>query len=248
MIIRDLHTHTIFSDGDNTPEEMIQRATRLGMEAIGFSDHSYTSFDLGCCMKKEDIPAYKQEISRLKEKYADKIEVLCGIEQDYYSDILAEGYDYIIGSVHYLELSGKYYAVDDTEEIFVNMALDRFGGDYIALAEEYFRLVGDVVNKTNCDIIGHFDLVKKFNNAGYIDEANPRYIAAWKTAVDKLIPFGKPFEINTGGISRGYKTEPYPSAEIIGYIKQKGGKLILSSDAHSVDAIGYGFDEWEKLL
>ncbi len=248
MILSDLHTHTTFSDGDNTPEEMVTRAIGLGMATIGFSDHSYTSFDLGCCMKKEDISAYKEEISRLKEKYKGKIEVLCGIEQDYYSDEQATGYDYVIGSVHYLKLSGKYYAVDDTREIFEQAAREHFGGDCIALTEEYFRTVRDVVSKTGCDIIGHFDLVTKFNGQGYIDENDPRYIRAWREAVDKLIPCGKPFEINTGGIARGYKTTPYPAPGMIDYIKLKGGRLILSSDAHNVKGLCGGFDEWKKLI
>ena len=247
-MIFDLHTHTSFSDGVNTPEEMILGAIGLGLDTVGISDHSYTSFDLECCMKAEDISVYKAELARLKEKYAGKIRVLCGIEQDYYSDLPAEGYDYIIGSVHYLKLEGGCFAVDDTEEIFVSMAKTYFGGDYIALAEEYFKTVSDVVAKTNADIIGHFDLVTRFNSAGYIDEADPRYVAAWKAAVDRLIPYGKPFEINVGGINRGYKQQPYPSPEMIDYIKSKGGKLILSSDAHSTKDICRNFKKYEHLL
>ncbi len=244
----DLHTHTAFSDGSDTPEEMILEAISLGLDAIGISDHSYTSFDPGCCMKAEDIPAYKAELARLKEKYSGKIRVLCGIEQDYYSDLPAEGYDYIIGSVHYLKLGGGCFAVDDTEEIFVNMAKTYFGGDFIALAEEYFRTAADVVAKTNADIIGHFDLVTRFSSSGYIDEADPRYIAAWRAAIDRLIPYGKPFEINVGGINRGYKRQPYPSPDMIDYIKAKGGRLILSSDAHSPKDIYRSFKKYEHLL
>ena len=63
----DIHMHTVFSDGGNTPEEMVLAAIEHGLDAVGISDHSYTSFDLSYCMKAEEIPAYIAEIYRLKE-------------------------------------------------------------------------------------------------------------------------------------------------------------------------------------
>ena len=75
----------------------------------------------------------------------------------------------------------------------------------------------------------------------------PKRSAAWQSAVDMLLPYDVPFEINTGAISRGYRSEPYPSREIIAYIREKGGRFILSSDAHSKENIGYGFEEYEKV-
>ena len=36
----DLHMHTIWSDGTNTAEEMVQEAIRKGLETVGISDHS----------------------------------------------------------------------------------------------------------------------------------------------------------------------------------------------------------------
>ena len=68
-MLRDFHTHTIYSDGGNTPEEMVLAAIDRGLECIGFSDHSYTFFDESYCMKLEAIPEYIAEIAGLKEKY-----------------------------------------------------------------------------------------------------------------------------------------------------------------------------------
>ena len=238
---RDLHTHTCFSDGANTPEEMIQAAIDLGMSEIGISDHSYLSFDCDYTLQADRLDDYKTEILRLKEKYKDKIEVRLGIEQDYFSDFPAEGYEYVIGSVHYVKADGVCYAVDNTPEIMEEAAA-AFGGDYYALAESYFETVADVVNKTNCDIIGHFDLLSKFNEHYHLfDESDPRYIKAWQKAADRLIETGKPFEINTGAISRGYRTDAYPSKAMRAYIKARGGKFILSSDSHRKDTLMYAF-------
>ena len=236
---QDLHTHTTYSDGKNTPEEMILAAAYEGLDTIGISDHSYTSIDESYCIKKDKIAEYAAEISALKEKYRGKIEVLCGIEQDYFSDEPTDMFDYAIGSVHYIKAGGEYIPVDESAEILKKAADKHFGGDMYALVEEYYRLEADVIRKTNADIIGHFDLITKFQErTPLFDENNPRYISAWKKACDELLKTKKPFEINTGAISRGYRTTPYPSEEIRQYILENNGTLILSSDSHATDSVG----------
>ena len=245
----DLHVHTTYSDGDNTPEEMVLAAIEKGITTLGFSDHSYTPFDLECCIPLDRLDAYKAEIAALKDKYRDKIEILCGIEQDYDSTIPTDGYDYVIGSVHYLCLDGQYVAVDIRPDEII-AAVDRyFGGDIYALCEAYYQKVADVADKTGADIIGHFDLIAKFNENGEMfDPAHPRYVAAYTAAADRLIKAGKLFEINTGAMSRGYRKTPYPSAPIYAYIKQRGGRFILSSDSHATDTLCFQFEQWKHLL
>lgn len=249
MISRDLHIHTTYSDGKNTPEEVVLSAIEKGLKVIGFSDHAPTFFDSGYCMKTEKLDSYKEEIYALREKYKGKIEILCGIEQDVFSDFIPEGLDYIIGSVHYVKKGDKYIPVDNTAKHLKDAANELFGGDIYALVESYFALVGEVADKTNADIIGHFDLITKFSEKeDLFDQNHPRYIAAWKSAVDKLILKNIPFEINTGAISRGYRTTPYPAKNMIDYIKEKGGKFILSSDSHSAENLAFNFEELSYLL
>ena len=79
------------------------------------------------------------------------------------------------------------------------------------------------------------------------DEQDERYLAAARHAVDVLIPKGVLFEINTGAISRGYRDAPYPAAPIYDYIREKGGKFILSGDTPRAENLCYAFDEWGKL-
>jgi histidinol-phosphatase (PHP family) len=151
--------------------------------------------------------------------------------------------------VHYLKIGDEYIPVDENAELLRNAAEKHFDGDIYKLCELYYETVSDVVNRTECSIIGHFDLITKFIEKDKLfDESNPRYIAAWKKALDRLLETGKVFEINTGAVSRGYRTLPYPSSEIIAYIKQNGGKLILSSDAHSAENIGFDFEKYEKYI
>ncbi|MCR4606374.1 MAG: histidinol-phosphatase [Oscillospiraceae bacterium] len=249
MIRTDLHIHTTYGDGRNTPEEMVLSAITMGMERIGFSEHSSVPFDPLEGMTGDNVRKYIDEISGLKEKYRGRIEILCGIEQDFYSEQDVSAFDYVIGSVHYLEKDGAYFAVDDTPDILEQALADHYAGDSLALAEDYFSTVSLVADKTGADIIGHFDLITKFcEKAIKIETDDPAYISAWQRAADRLLPLGKPFEINTGAVSRGWRSAPYPDMRIIEYIREHGGRFILSSDSHSSDTIAFGFDRFEFLL
>ena len=239
----DLHMHTVFSDGKNTAEEMVLEAIRKGLETVGISDHS--SGD-PCGMKLSEAPAYKAEINRLKEKYAGKIRVLCGLERDFLTDDFTD-YDYTIGSVHWLKMpDGHRVSIDWTPEKLREGAEKYFAGDMLALAEAFYAAEARVVEVTKCDIIGHFDLITKFiEKDPSFDLHHPRYVKAWQDAADALLKTGKPFEVNMGAMSRGYRTGPYPSAEIRQYLLDRGGMLLLSSDAHAKENIAFGFENFE---
>ena len=62
-----------------------------------------------------------KEIKQLKHKYQDKIDIFCGLEFDMYSKVDIHGYDYLIGSVHYLDFNGEKIGfdrgVDDVKKI-----------------------------------------------------------------------------------------------------------------------------------
>ena len=85
MRYSDLHVHTTFSDGIHTPEEIVQEAIRRNFLSIGISDHSFTDFDQRYCIKKEALADYHAEIRRVREQYADQIEVYAGLEYDGYT-------------------------------------------------------------------------------------------------------------------------------------------------------------------
>lgn len=248
-LLYNYHTHTIFCDGKNTPEEMVEKAIELGLSSIGFSGHSYTDFSDEWCMSPDGTKQYKNEINRLKEKYKNKIEILLGVEQEYFSKEPTDDYEYVIGAVHYVLKNVKYLSVDDSRQTQIDIVNNFYGGDFYAFVEDYYALVGDVYNKTKCDIIGHFDLITKFNAYGSLfDTNNPRYIAAWKSAADKLIATPAVFEVNTGGIARGYTKTPYPEKSIIDYLKKNGVRLIYSSDCHDKNYLLFEYDKVMELI
>ena len=247
MILRDFHVHTTYCDGKNSPEEMVLSAIEKNLECIGFSAHSYTFFDERYCIKNNN--QYISEINALKTKYKDNIRILCGIEQDYYSDMQTSEYDYVIGSVHYIKIRNEYLEIDSDKESLIELVEKYFDGDYFALAEEYFKSVSKMADKIRPDIIGHLDLITKFNNDYELfDENNNRYKKAKKDAVDKILKLNIPFEINVGAISRGYKDVPYPDLDTISYIAKNAGKLVFSGDSHSKDTLCFQFEKWNNVL
>ena len=248
MILSDRHTHTTFSDGQNSPEEMVQAAIAQGAACIGISDHSYVAFDPGYCMDPAQHKEYLASIAALKEKYAGQIDVQCGVEQDLDSDPDTADYDYVIGSVHYLNCKGDHIPVDLSPEILKNAAKKYFRGDFYSLAESYFARVAKLAEKQKPDVIGHFDLIRKFNRRGDLfDPQNKRYRRAWKAAADRLIAADIPFEINTSPLRRG-QSEPYPSMEIINYLQSRGAKFVLSSDAHRAEDVCRDFGAFEFFI
>ena len=216
----NFHTHTTYCDGKETAEQMVQAAIAKGFTRLGFSGHGFNDFrpedQEVWCMRPEDVPKYQTEVRALAEKYQDKIEILCGVEQDACSTAPTEGFDYVIGSVHYVEKNGMYYCVDESPEVLEQGIREGFGGDVYALTKRFFEIEAEV---------------------------DKRYRTAALSAMDALLETGRPFEINTGGMYRGLRTEPYPSLQLLRDLKERRGKILLSSDSHDGASLGFRFAE-----
>ena len=68
---QNLHVHSVYCDGKDTPEEMIAAAMAAGLDSLGFSIHSYMSCSKSGFLSLEKQAAYNAEIERLKAKYKD---------------------------------------------------------------------------------------------------------------------------------------------------------------------------------
>ena len=244
MNYKNFHTHTVYGDGKDTPEQMVKAAIEQGFEALGFSEHSYTPCDLSYCMKTDKTDEYIKEIKSLKEKYAGKIRIYLGLEADLYFDgTNLDEFDYRIGSVHYIKVGDNFLTVDNSADEQKRDVEKYFGGSFDAYCTAYYEQLATVAEKTKASFIGHFDLVTKFNeNDCLFSTKTPAYVSAWKNAADVLLKYNIPFEINTGAIARGKRITPYPAPEIARYITEKGGSLILSSDCHDSRFLTCEFD------
>lgn len=248
---QNLHAHTSFSDGKHTPEEMVLGAVRAGCASLGFSDHSPmppAADPDGWSMKAEKLPDYRAEILRLRKTYAGKLELFLGLELDVDSPPPEGDWDYLIGSVHGVWSGGCYLPVDESADAFDRAVREHFGGEPLAFARAYYRRAAEAAGKTGCGIVGHFDLITKFNEGGRrFDEGDPRYRAAALEALEALMERDVIFEINTGAISRGYRTAPYPASFLLEAIRQKNGRVCVTSDSHSADAVVHAFSQAAAL-
>lgn len=236
------HTHTIFCDGKNTVEEMALAAIRKGFVALGYSIHGYTPYELAD-LSYEREALYRSEVRRVREKYAGQIEIIMGAERDALYPRDFSQYEYLIDSVHYLLKNGEYLSVDYSRENMTDYVERHFAGDFYALTRFYYEECARMCSASRAAFIGHIDLITKFNEGGRLfDESDPRYLKPALEAVKCALERGKPLEMNTGAISRGYRTTPYPSATILKYIREHGGEIIINSDAHFAEAIDVGFD------
>ncbi len=250
-VLSNIHTHTVYCDGENTVDQMVAGAVKLGMTTLGFSGHSPLDHEAGSgwSMSPEAFQSYKEDISAAREKYAGQIEILCGLELDYDSSPeWGRGLDYTIGSVHQLMLGSDFCSVDNNPEEVDSIVERHFGGCYYSYCAAYYDKLSGVFERTGCDIIGHFDILTKFNEVfPRFDESDPRYTEPALSCLRKLQKTGAVFEINTGGIARGYRSTPYPAPWILREISRLGGNVILSSDAHSVSSLLHCLDKASQL-
>lgn len=245
MRFSSLHTHTTYSDGKNTVRENIESAIEKNMLSLGFSDHSFTPCDTSYCMKLENYPKYIAEIAEMKREYEGRLPIFCGIEKDYYSKINNEDFDYVIASVHYIIKGGEVHPIDHSpaqQQMCIN---DAFGGSRLDMAKAYFELVVENARVSAPDVIGHFDVINKFS---LMPEDSEEYIKIASEALVETAKYCKRFEINTGGISRGWRKSPYPNKNLLTELLNLGCEVVINSDSHNKDNLDFFFEESAEIL
>ena len=249
MYTQNLHTHGILCDGKDAYEDTVKTALELGFTSIGFSGHSYMSYSPSHSMSVAGTEDYKKEIARLKKAYEGIIDVFCGIEFDMYSEDDLKGYDYIIGSVHYLNIDGTYVGFDRSADEVKRVIDTYFGGDGMRYAKAYYKEAMKLPQYAKSDIIGHFDLITKHSEThNFFDTESKEYRDAALETLHYLAESCRVFEVNTGAISRGYRTTPYPAPFLLKELKSLGCGVVISSDCHDRRFLNYKFDEAIELV
>ncbi len=247
----NLHTHCTFCDGADTMEQMVLAAIDGGFESIGFSSHCHTGYSFDSC-QVNDVEGYFAELERLKTEYEGKIEIFKGFELESRIDgevrpTIDPRCDYTLGAVHLFRTPDGIHPVDYTAEEWL-AAKNAFKSTE-KLLESYFEEFLSFAQEVPFDIIAHFDLVTKFNEkANLFDENATWYRNMALSYVEKFAKTGKIFEVNTGAMSRGYRSIPYPAPFILKRILELKAPIIISADAHSAKYICHAFEQTENLL
>jgi len=244
-MIPDYHIHTpLCKHAEGEFEEFLQAARQKNLPEICFTDHAPNpdNYDQKHRMKIEEFALYQKNVSFLSTS-SNAPSILFGVEADYYNGcerflrkwLLRQKLDLVIGSIHYINSWG--FDNPDEREVWDNVDV---GNTW----REYFELVGRLADTHLFDVVGHFDLPKKF---GYTpSECAIKEMV--QLVLEKIARAQMAIEINTSGLRKPVK-EIYPSVMLLGMARDHGIPICFGSDAHKPDEVGYEFAfalEWAK--
>lgn len=251
MIKADLHLHTCYSHGQNTPFEMHMAAQRAGLELMGFTEHSPRPLGYNYNHEYREqltayLPRYLSEVKKLKtmaQKCSGACQVLLGLEmdwlhgeEDFIRRAIAYGnYDYVIGSVHFI---GKW-GFDDGQGPWLNATQEECEKRYVL----YFEAWLEMINSGFFNIAAHPDLIKIFSVGEFhtwLQKNEARSII--RSCLASLRNAGMAMEISSAGLRKACK-EIYPCPEIMALAAELDVPVSFASDAHCMADVGYGFDQ-----
>ena len=249
-ITADFHLHSSFSGDSETPmENMILRGIELGLTEMCFTEHNdfdYPETDSHPADRFEVNPdAYLYDFLKLREKYADKITLLFGVElglQPHLSKrnaafAKAHDYDFIIGSSHVCHGKDPYYP---------SFYEGRTQED--AYREYFESILENLKTYSDFDVYGHLDYVVRYGpqkDEGYSYEL---YRELFDKILTKLIDMEKGIEVNTGGLAKGMR-DVHPCSGILKRYRELGGEIVTAgSDAHVPELIAHAFDRAGEIL
>lgn len=244
----DLHTHhERCGHAIGTIEDYILAAIDQELDVIGISDHTpyfYSDNDHlypRITMKKSEFSNYINDILQLKERYANKIDVLLGVEADFFPEHLdiykanlkKYPFDYIIGSVHYV--------LD--ESIFNKRRWDNLTHEEkVNVKDTYYRMIRAATKSGLFHIIGHIDAMKA-NYPPFSDIETSELEETLKVIGES----GVAIEVNTSGKTKevgGW----YPADDILERALFYNVAITFGSDAHTPERVGDDFDEVRQKL
>jgi histidinol-phosphatase (PHP family) len=225
-------------------EAYVERAIDLGLREVGFSDHNPLpdGRSANVRMSEAELAYYVERVTELRYRYRGKINVMLGLEVDYVEgledylqkQIAAYPWDYIIGSIHFLDNACR-------EPSWPR----QYAGDGHELYTRYFELVRRMVRSGFCDIVAHFDVVKRSGHLPGEREADD--VAR---TLQEIKDAGLCMEINTSGYRHAELPEPqpYPMLPIVEQSLALGIPLTVNSDAHLPEQVGMQFGTVERFL
>ncbi len=248
MITADLHTHTLYSHGQDTPAAMWESAQKKGITLLGFTEHSprptnYTYSNEYREKLSKYFPQYVAEVTQLKEQFPGQ--VLLGIEMDwmekevaFIKDALASyEFDYVIGSVHFLETWGY----DDLSSDWMSLKKNHCHEHY----NHYFKTLRRMAESGLFNIAAHLDLIKIFSIDTFqewIKERDSLILVA--EALQAMMLNGMALEVSSAGLRKMCK-EIYPGPHIMALAKELHVPISFASDAHNVRDVAADFDQLE---
>jgi histidinol-phosphatase (PHP family) len=238
----DYHMHTtLCKHAEGTPQEFKQAALKHGIREMCFIDHcpEPSGYDSKHRMSLDEIPAYYDLVRSLQDEAQPAI--FLGIEADFFPGcesflgpfLPAQPFDLVLGSVHYI----KDWGFDNPDYRKTWESVDLKG-----VWKEYFNLLKALVDTRLFDVIGHFDLPKKFGHR----LRDPAMKELVQPVLDHVSKSGMGIEINTSGWRREVG-EAYPSPLVLSLACERAIPITFGSDAHAPKEVGCDFGKALQL-
>ncbi|MBD3178262.1 MAG: histidinol-phosphatase HisJ family protein [Candidatus Latescibacteria bacterium] len=244
MTMLDYHLHTNFcGHGKGDPSEYVRAAIDRGLDEIGFSCHlpMLNKPDPYHAMPRYMLPVYFESLRALQKEHSGSIRIKIGIEADYlegYEDMIsyllsAFPFDYVLGSVHFL----------DQWHFTSRAGRDQYSEvDPVEVFPRYYEEVRKLIRTGLFDILSHPDAIRKefFQPAGSLDDE-------YKQVAELIRDEGMCIEMNTAGLRReaGFI---YPHPDFLNICLDKGVPITIGSDAHRPEDVGRDFDRVMERL
>lgn len=221
------HTHTHrCNHASGTEEEYIKRAIEGGVAYMGFSDHTPYQLPDGreswYRVSVNEAKDYVADLSALREKYKDKIEIMIGFEMEYYPSCFREmfqtaqkyGGEYLILGQHFFEEEHGDYPHTTTAT------------DDVELLKIYVSRVTDAMKTGVFTYVAHPDI---FHFTGDRDCYQQEMRNICKTSKEQNVPL----EINFLGIR---DNRMYPREDFWEVAGQEKSPVTFGFDAHDVQS------------
>lgn len=258
MQLFNLHTHSIFSDGKSTPEEVVVEAVRQGLNVLGFSDHSPVPFENSFAIKNDEVQNYIDTIKALKEKYKDNIDVYCAMEMDFIPGTVKDfkktketlRLDYMIGSVHLVgnDIDRLWFIDGSKYETYDEGLFNYFDGDIKKGVRAFFYQYNEMIETEEFDIVGHFDKIKMHNRGRYFNEDEKWYRDYLMETLTLIKEKDLIVEVNTRGLYKKRSDDFYPSTWVLPIMREMNIPVVISSDSHKAEELTLCFKEAEDAL
>ena len=230
-MLTNFHTHTkrcLHASG--TEEDYVRQAVENGLCQLGFSDHGpFPDRRFGYRMPFEELEAYREELDRLREVYAEQLTIYKGLEIEYFPSSRTYYQELLSGyGMDYLALGEHYFYGKDGE--ICNIAFAESTEDFLYYAQG----VCEAIDTGFFRFVAHPDIL--FAHGFPFDQNTARaceMIIAAAKAHDAVL------ELNANGLRREEriypegKRHPYPYLRFWDMVKDADIRVIVGSDCHS---------------
>jgi histidinol-phosphatase (PHP family) len=238
------HVHSRWSDGNSDIAALLAAAREAGLDEIGISDH-YTMAPDGApvswSMPLDRLGEYLAEIRVAASALGERPIVRYGVEADYFPGqeealrevLAAHPFDYVIGSVHFVD----GFPIDANHSHWERLS----PGEREQVFRGYWERIAGLARSGLADIVGHLDLTKKFGFRPTTDLS--REIDA---ALAAIAASGMAVEINTAGWHTVAR-EAYPEPALLRACRAYEIPLLINADAHAPAFLTRDYDRAHAL-